>query len=116
MNFPFAYWKDIDFVPGVEYKYFTCTLETNNDICTNGAPEVYWQYDSVSAGNNVSLFTDVISGDICDTSPADTLTLTTCLPSDATNFVYVPNSDYGQDNNLSGTNRTSPVITATICS
>lgn len=75
----FAYWKDVDNVPNVNYKIYSGTTTVNSAVITNGGAEVSWNYTSVSAGNGYAIFenTGPVGGS------GSTLVVTACVPSDA---------------------------------
>ncbi len=77
-------------------------LETGNP-----PRQVEYSYTSVSAGNGSAIFTSTSDG--CPSGV--TLTITSCLPSDATSLTLVNGGDP-----VSGTNpRTTPTNTGTDC-
>ena len=107
MNFSFSFWKNVDDVTGVTYKTFSGTTTSNASICTNGIAEVEYSYTSVSAGNGSAIFTSTSDG--CPSGV--TLTITSCLPSDATSLTLVNGGDP-----ISGTNpRTTPTNSGVNC-
>lgn len=104
----FSYWKDVDNVPGVTYKIFSGTTTSNTETSDNGGAEVEYSYTSVSAGAGSIIFTSTSGG----TPAGVTLTITACLPQDATSLTLVNGGDP-----ISGTApRTTPTVTVTICS
>lgn len=107
MNFPTSFWKNVDDVPGVTYKIFSGTTTSNASVCTNGLAQVEYSYTSVSAGNGSVVFTSTLDG-----CPGGfTLTITACLPSDATSLTLVNGGDP-----ISGTNpRTTPTNSGVNC-
>lgn len=103
----FSFWKNVDQVPGVTYKTFSGTTTSNATVCSNGSAEVEYSYTSVSAGNGSTIFYSTSDG--CPSGV--TLTITACLPSDATGLTLVNGGDA-----ISGTNpRTTPSATLTNC-
>ena len=107
MNFSFSFWKNVDDIPGVTYKIFSGTTTSNASLCTNGQAEVEYSYTSVSAGNDSVVFTSTFDG--CPSGV--TLTITACLPSDATSLTLVNGGDP-----ISGTNpRTTPTNSGVNC-
>lgn len=107
MNFPTSFWKNVDDVPGVTYKTFSGTTTSNAAVCANGQAEVEYSYTSVSAGNSSAVFTSTSDG--CPSG--FTLTITACLPSDATSLTLINGGDP-----ISGTNpRTTPTNSGVNC-
>jgi len=107
MNFPTSFWKNVDDVPGVTYKIFSGTTTSNAAVCANGQAEVEYSYTSISAGNNSTVFLSTFDG--CPSGIV--LTITACLPSDATSLTLVNGS-----NPVSGTSpRTTPSNTGVNC-
>jgi hypothetical protein len=103
----FSFWKDVDAVPGVTYKIFSGTTTSNAAVCANGSAEVEYSYTSVSAGNGSTFFYSTTDG--CPSGI--TLTITACLPSDATGLTLLNGGDP-----VSGANpRTTPTATLTDC-
>lgn len=103
----FSFWRDTDYVPGVTYKIFSGTTTSTTQVCSNGGAEVEYSYTSVSAGNGSAIFTS--NSDGCPSGIS--LTITSCLPSDATALTLVNGGDP-----ISGTNpRTTPTNTGTDC-
>jgi hypothetical protein len=103
----FSFWKNVDDVPGVTYKIFSGTTTSNAAVCANGQAEVEYSYTSVSAGNGSAIFYSTLDG-----CPGGVLvTITSCLPSDATALTLVNGGDP-----LSGTApRSTPTATLTNC-
>lgn len=107
MNFPTSFWKNVDDVPGVTYKIFSGTTTSTTQVCGNGLAEVEYSYTSVSAGNGSAVFTSTSDG--CPSGV--TLTITACLPSDATSLTLINGGDP-----ISGTNpRTTPTNSGVNC-
>lgn len=94
----------------VYYKKFQGKTVSNSTTCINGGAEVIYGYKSVSAGNGSVVFYSTGNG--CnENNYGVSLTITACLPSDATSFVLINGNDL-----VSGTGpRQTPSITSDSC-
>ena len=97
-------------IPAPTYKIFSGTTTSNSTVCINGGAEVEYSYTSVSAGSGNVIFYS--SADGCNEGDYNvSLTITACLPSDATELTLVNGSDP-----ISGKSpRTTPTATVTNC-
>lgn len=100
----FSFWRDTDYVPGATYKIFSATTTVNSAVISNGGAEVSYSYTSVSAGGGTEVFYNTGPVGLIGSS----LQVTACLPSDATNFVLIPNP-------VDGDSPGTPSVTATDC-
>ena len=115
---PTAFWQNNSTTlpaPTPTYKIFSGATTSNSTVCINGGAEVEYSYTSVSAGSGTAIFYSASDGcnpDIDDVLQYGvSLTITACLPDDATGLTLVNGSE-----DVSGTSpRTTPTITATSC-
>ena len=99
----------------VGYKLFSGQTYGNSTTVINGGAEVEYSYTSATYGSGTATFYSTDNG--CNPDP-DTeeclyksITITACLPADATGLTLLNGSDP-----VSGTNpRTTPTITGTSC-
>ena len=110
---PTAFWQNNSTTlpaPIPTYKIFSGATTSNSTVCINGGAEVEYSYTSVSAGSGTAIFYSATDG--CNEGDYGvSLTITACLPDDATGLTLVNGSDA-----VSGTSpRTTPTITATSC-
>jgi hypothetical protein len=110
---PTAFWQNNSTTlpaPTPTYKIFSGTTTSNSTVCSNGGAEVEYSYTSVSAGSGTVIFYSAADG--CNEGDYGiSLTITACLPSDATALTLVNGLDP-----ISGTSpRTVPTATVTNC-
>jgi hypothetical protein len=93
------------------YKKFQGKTTSNSTTCINGGAEVKYSYTSVSAGSGTAIFYSAAHGCSENNMYGVSLTITACLPSDATSFILINGNDL-----VSGTGpRQTPSATNDAC-
>lgn len=95
----------------LSYKKFQGKTTSNSTTCINGGAEVKYSYTSVGAGSGTAVFYSATHGCNENNMYGVSLTITACLPSDATSFILINGNDL-----VSGTGpRQTPSTTKDSC-